>query len=341
MKRVFYTIITILLLSPGKLLAQDPHFSQYYAAPLYLNPAFAGSSAEHRFVVNYRNQWPSIPKAFSTFAFSYDYNLSSLKSGIGILATTDRAGSADLKSSSLGLVYSYKIQYENWVLTPAVQFSYGVRNIDFDKLVFGDQIVINGPTQDDALNQFSSVSYFDFHTGILLYNQKMWLGYAVHHLNEPNKSLLDDVDKIPIRQSIHAGINVPLYNGPFKKRRVSSLSPSMVYHKQGSFDQLDLGLNYIYDPVYFGIWYRGIPLQQDRPKTINHDSFIFLTGLNFGGFEIGYSYDFTVSEMGPASGGAHEVSLKLEIISSLNLKRPKPAKFIPCPAFYNKSHLLR
>ena len=44
--------------------AQDPEFSQYYAAPLYLNPAFAGTSVDHRFIANYRNQWPNISHAF-------------------------------------------------------------------------------------------------------------------------------------------------------------------------------------------------------------------------------------------------------------------------------------
>ena len=65
--------------------AQDPHFTQFYAQPLYLNPGFAGTTLEHRFIVNNRIQWPSLPEAFNTFAFSYDYNFADLNSGLGIL----------------------------------------------------------------------------------------------------------------------------------------------------------------------------------------------------------------------------------------------------------------
>ena len=64
--------------------AQDPHFSQFYAAQLYLNPAFAGSSAGSRLMANYRHQWAGIPGAFVTYAFSYDHNFSRLNSGLGL-----------------------------------------------------------------------------------------------------------------------------------------------------------------------------------------------------------------------------------------------------------------
>ena len=80
-------------------LAQDPEFSQYYAAPLYLNPAFAGTSTDHRFIANYRNQWPNIARGYVTTAISYDYNLYQYNSGVGFLATLDKAGTAGMKSS--------------------------------------------------------------------------------------------------------------------------------------------------------------------------------------------------------------------------------------------------
>ena len=50
----------ILLLTAGSAYAQDPEFTQFYANPLYLNPAFAGSSHCPRMNLNYRNQWPAL-----------------------------------------------------------------------------------------------------------------------------------------------------------------------------------------------------------------------------------------------------------------------------------------
>jgi len=60
---------------------QDPQLTQFYAAPHYLNPAFTGLTTEHRFVANYRNQWPGIRKTYSTALAAYDYNLSDENSG--------------------------------------------------------------------------------------------------------------------------------------------------------------------------------------------------------------------------------------------------------------------
>ena len=62
--------------------AQDPQFTQFYAAPVYLNPAFTGLTDNHRIAVNYRNQWPSVSKSFQTYLASYDYNLQKINSGI-------------------------------------------------------------------------------------------------------------------------------------------------------------------------------------------------------------------------------------------------------------------
>ena len=62
MKRYILTLAGILGLMQSY--AQDLHFSQFYAAPLYLNPAFAGTAGGPRFILNYRNQWPGINNAF-------------------------------------------------------------------------------------------------------------------------------------------------------------------------------------------------------------------------------------------------------------------------------------
>ena len=79
--------------------AQDPEFSQYYAAPLYLNPAFTGTTIDHRFMANYRNQWPNVARGYESYAFSYDYNMDYYNSGVGFMAVVDKAGTAGMKSS--------------------------------------------------------------------------------------------------------------------------------------------------------------------------------------------------------------------------------------------------
>lgn len=331
-KTIFITIVMLLLFTQLK--AQDIQFSQYYKAPLYLNPAFAGATKEHRLVLNYRNQWPSIPKAFSSYAFSYDVRIDKYNSGFGLLINTDRAGTAGFRANNIGLIYANKIRIGSWVLNQGIIFSYGVRDLDFQRLVFGDQLEYNGPTTDDAIRRYNAAQYFDFGAGIMMHNKTSWFGYSVHHLNEPNFTLLDTESTVPMRHSIHAGFRMPLYSGLMKKDRVASLGPSIILKKQGQFTQIDLGSYLYYDPVTFGLWYRGIPLQQNVPGYSDHDAIVAVIGIKHKSIEIGYSYDVTISGLGTATGGAHEVSLTY-LIPKNNTSRPKPQKFIPCPTFYD------
>ena len=67
MRRGFSTIIlVVVMLVSGVVKGQDPQFSQFYAAQLYLNPAFTGSTQISRAGINYRNQWPAIDASYVT-----------------------------------------------------------------------------------------------------------------------------------------------------------------------------------------------------------------------------------------------------------------------------------
>lgn len=326
MRKIFF--ISILIACTVKVVAQDPQFSQYYAAPLYLNPAFAGTSEDHRFIANYRNQWPNAARGFVTYAFSYDVNLNHYNSGVGFLATVDQAGTAGMRSSQLNFLYSYKWNVSNkWVVSAGLNFGYAFRSIDLNRLIFGDQLQFdsdgNVPTDDQALFNLGNTQYFDFNSGVLAYNKNFWFGFAASHLNTPNRSLVNQEAEVPIKTSFHGGVRIPLYGGPFKKEHISVLAPSFVYKKQGHFDQLDVGVHFLYDPIMMGVWYRGIPLQQNVRDNISQDAMVVILGFQFEKIELGYSYDFTVSELGPISGGAHEVAIKykLEMAAQVKTKR--------------------
>ena len=79
-------VIAILsLFLTNDLFAQDPEFTQFYANPLYLNPAFAGTAHCPRLSLNYRNQWPGISGSFITTSASYDQHVDALSGGVGLL----------------------------------------------------------------------------------------------------------------------------------------------------------------------------------------------------------------------------------------------------------------
>ena len=70
--------------------SQDPQFTQFYANPIYLNPAFAGSNGCPRFNLNYRNEWPSLSGNYVTYSASYDQYFKNISGGIGVIATHDQ-----------------------------------------------------------------------------------------------------------------------------------------------------------------------------------------------------------------------------------------------------------
>jgi type IX secretion system PorP/SprF family membrane protein len=165
-----------------------------------------------------------------------------------------------------------------------------------------------------------------------LYNKNYWLGAAVHHLNQPNRSLLNESALLPVRTTLHGGARFPLYHGPFKEKREAAIAPSFVYKHQDRFSQLDIGAYLLYEPIVFGLWYRGIPVKENAADNMSRDAMVVILGFQFERFEFSYSYDFTVSELGPISGGAHELALKYKIAIQTRAPHKKREKFIPCPA---------
>jgi type IX secretion system PorP/SprF family membrane protein len=321
--------------------AQDPEFSQYYAAPLYLNPAFTGTTMDHRFIANYRNQWPNVAQGYSTYAASYDYNLQSLNSGFGFMAIQDQAGSAGMKSTEFNFLYSYKWNVSSkWIISSGLNFGYAVRSIDFNKLIFADQLQLGSsqtlPTSDPSLTNSGNSHYFDFKAGLLAYNRNFWLGFAANHINQPNRSLVNSEAYVPMKLTLHGGVRIPLYTGAFKRDRIPVLSPSFVYKQQGNFQQLDVGAYLLYEPIIFGLWFRGIPLLKNTDNNPRRDAAVIILGFQLNRFEIVYSYDFTISELGPVSGGAHEIAMKYRFEIAAHSKTKKPQKFIPCPTFIRK-----
>ena len=321
-------------------MAQDPQFSQYYQAPLYLNPGFTGITPQQRFVVNHRIQWPNLPQAFVTTAASYDIWVDELKSGFGILATTDKMGSAGWRTTNVQLLYSYKVRLnDKIVFSPGLQFGYGINGLDRAKLRLGDglQYGDGASSIDPDLPRLGNQQYFDISSGFVFYSRTLWLGAAFNHMNQPNISILNSTSRLPMKTTIHGGARISLYNGPRTTGKVSYITPSFIYRMQGPITQLDLGVNYHIDPVSIGLWYRGKPFQENYIGTVNQDAVIFTMGLYLKNMNIGYSYDFNVSELSTQAGGAHEISIVYELVAKPIARRVKKSnKLIPCPTFHQK-----
>lgn len=323
---------------------QDAQYSQFYSNPLYLNPAFAGTSASMRAVVIHRIQWPSLPQAFTNSTLSIDYNGDNINSGFGVMVHQDQQGTAGLKNTNLSFIYSYSANFNDKVVfRPALKFGYVFRDIDRTQLILGDQVdfgVDGTPSQDPQINSIRLKNHWDIGAGFIIYTKKTWIGLSVDHLTRPNRSLLEGSDVLPIKYSIHIGSRFPLQKLIPVGTIAPTIAPSILYKRQGNFQQLDAGASVHLQPVIIGLYYRGMPLINNDFGRINQDAIIVLAGFEYANFEFAYSFDLNISRLDPVTGGgAHEFSLIYNFrIPRSQYKPPKSQRKLNCPAFIQKLH---
>lgn len=294
----------------GRLSAQDPVLSQFYSAPLLMNPAFAGTTNAPKVSLNYRNQWSSIFNAYETYAVSYDQYFEGIKSGIGFSVMMDQAGDGIYNTGNFNLTYAYRLTVsENVFIKGGVQAGLYQTSLDWDKLVFLDQLdPFDGQismSEEERPAQLTK-GYLDLSTGLLIYSKMFYGGVSLYHINTPNESLLEIneglIDGLPMRISLHGGAQISLSKNN-KSKFPAFISPNVMYTKQRNFQQVNLGTYVGLGPIYGGAWFRH--------TFSNSDAAIFLVGFTKNIVKIGYSYDLTVSQLQAESNGSHEISIML------------------------------
>ena len=289
--------------------AQDPQFSQFYANPLYLNPAFTGSTECGRINFNYRNQWPSLSNAFVTYNVSYDQNIPGINSGIGFLVMSDQQGDNALNRTNVAGYYSFKFRVSDQIgISFGARGAYYQEKLNWQKFIFADQIEpTTGNTIGDSQEtppDNNTITAVDFSAGaIVSYSDKFFGGVAVDHLTQPNISFYSGTDsKLPMKITVHGGATFNLSSGTMGYFNSNDwiLQPNILYMQQEKFHQLNLGLYATKYPFVLGGWFRH--------NFQNPDAFIVLAGITYGNFQLGYSYDVTMSKLGGKAGGAHEIS---------------------------------
>jgi type IX secretion system PorP/SprF family membrane protein len=320
----YWLILAFLYIGTGQ--SQDFHFTQFFANKLYLGPSFAGATAQNRAIANYRNQWPGLPKAYSsTYSFSFDHYFSHFNSGLGIIAMRDVAGTGNLGALHLGICYSYDFDLnQTFHVRPGVGFNYLQRTINYSKFTLYDMYINNGSTEE-VFPTNNNPGTLDASSSLIVYTSKITLGATLDHMLRPNVSLLGGDDRYPMKLSVY-GVLTILRQGRLLKPIDETLSLAFMFKNFGDYRQLDLGVYWAQSPLTFGVWYRGIPIvNSDRG-----DSFAALVGYRNPNFSIGYSYDFTISNLIKSTSGAHEISLAVEFEKHKRHRRPH---MVPCPEF--------
>lgn len=341
MRKPFITLLIVLLAGAAGW-AQDPVFSQFYAAPLQLNPAFAGITYAPRITLNYRNQWPAWPNAYVTYAAAYEQPLEALNSGLGLLVMADVAGDGIYKTTRAAGTYGYQVR-----LSDEFHVKFGVEagliqtRVDWDALLFLDQLdPLTGGTDGEGNPNLSQEqrpkrlnrTVFDVGAGLLAYSGRFHGGIAIRHLNRPDDRLLEVNENLgvglPLRLTVHGGAEFELERGNNRKLP-SFISPNVMYNQQGDHSQLNLGAYAGLDKFFGGLWYRH--------TFEGPDAVIGMFGVRYGVMRIGYSYDYTISRLSNGNtGGSHELSLMISFEESARLQAKRQrSRYNNCFKMFN------
>lgn len=317
---------------------QDVQYSQYYANPIYLNPALVGSTGLTRLGVNFRNQWPALDQTFIAYTAYVDHYEERWNSGFGLILQGANESFTETTWNEVGLAYSYRLRLStNSFIQAGMQGSFIARDAYFGRVVLGSQLDINRGSIDYSGSGYageSQVRDLDAHAGLVYYGRKTWLGASMAHLLQPDISyVVDGTSRLPRKLSLHGGYRFNLapgnvndyFNNTDQER---SFSVGFNYKQQGQFSQLDLGSEFYFEPLALGLWYRGLPTKYGLP---NHESLVAMVGLEINsGLDVGYSFDFPISTYGLGrSGGSHEVSVRY-VFSS---QSPKKRRYQSLPSF--------
>jgi type IX secretion system PorP/SprF family membrane protein len=345
--KVFVIVLFISVLAK----AQDPHFSQFFASPLTLNPAFTGKfDGQFRLAANYRNQWPSIPNAYITESGSIDFGIlrSKLKNdvlGIGFSGLSDQSGNGALKLNygSISLSYHKSLDDQGYnTIGAGFQGTYSSIGVDKSKLTFQDQLSATGFTlpTGETFTGGTNKNYFDVAAGLLYSGStdgvnNFYAGVSMYHINKPNTGFYVANSggtsgfkpagwNLQPRTTANAGGSTPISDvlklsvaGIFQIQNNSTetvLGGALSANVNKSDDADDDGSSDV--NIYLGSWVRL------------GDAIIPYMALEFSGLRIGASYDINTSGLNKATLGQGGMELSLIYINKSPTESP-----VPCPKF--------
>lgn len=325
MKRIYSLLIVLLIAgtwAPQAYSQVDPHTSQYYMYPLYLNPAMAGLiEGDYRIAATYRNQWAGISNPFSTTGITADMNTNkNMNFGVNILNQSAGDGGYNYLTGYLSLAYTGLRFGEGGYQRVTLGLQAGMinRRVNASKFQFGDQWnPITGynpanPTGD--ILKTNNVSSFDAGAGAFYYDGRpgkkanFYAGVAAFHLTKPKDPFLESNTGaiIPVRISAHAGVHLAL-------SPTVSFVPNILYMQQGNAQEKMAG-------AYFQLKASD---QVDVLAGANvrfEDAISPFAGFTYNGFTLGLSYDANTSKLGKQVSNANSFEL------TLSFTKKNPAK---------------
>jgi type IX secretion system PorP/SprF family membrane protein len=290
MKKFLY--ITVIVLLVTNLQAQQlPQYTQYMLNDLAINPAVAGKDNFADMRSNNRYQWVGMTDAPRTYMLTLHSPLKNRHMGLGTHIYTDIVGPTRRVGISLAYAYHIKIAEKTRV---SLGLNAGIQQWGID----GHKLHLHDAGDDNLLTQYQTRIVPDFGAGIYVHNDKWYLGFSAPQLYQSPIKLYPNGD--------HKGTLVThfLLNGAYKFdiNDDFKIEPSfLAKYASPAPIKVDVGARVIYqEQVWLGVGYR------------HNDALTALVGFMYKNYlMIGYSYDFTTTNLKNYSSGTHELMLGL------------------------------
>ena len=335
MRSKYLTILILTLI--GKLvLSQDMHFSHLHSSPTHINPAYTGIyNGNVRVILNYKNQWSGIGK-YNTAGFSSDFKVARMRNrdflSLGLSFYFDNAGDLNWRTynGNVQLAYTKSLSRKrSHGLTLGLYAGVIHQSYDFTRARGFDVEPLNGIYKNSVLT-------YDAGLGVSWFLQlgkhsQVYAGYGLHHINRPNLSTRETLEKLFMRHTVNIGLE-------WASKSRHALLPSFYYAKQGMHQEILFGTFYRYEVnsnwkeknqfFYFGAWARF----HFVPKAYDGiDAIIASVRYDHYNWKFTFSYDINVSLFSSATNGRG--GPELSIIYIHQSPRKDKNKVIYCPKF--------
>jgi len=282
---------------------QEPQYTQYMYNTMSVNPAYAGSTGATEAALLYRSQWVGISGAPQTQSFSIHSPLRNEKVGLGLSIVNDKIGPSDELYFDGNFSYSIPLGYEKRL---AFGLKAGARmlNIDWSKGRYYDN-------DDVLLNQnINNQIKLAVGAGIYYYTDKWYVGLSIPSFIQ--NTYYDDVQESIDYDRLH-------------------------YYLMGGY-VFDLNPNLKFKPAFLVKAVSGAPITADvsanfmiQEKFViggayrTDDSVSILAGFQVApSFFLGYSFDYTVSQLNKYNDGTHEIILRYQFVQKQSkIKSPR------------------
>ncbi len=296
--------VALLLLGMGAIYGQqDPQVTHYMYNTMTVNPGYAGSRGHLTLLTLVREQWLGIEGAPRTLTFGMDTPVG-LFDGLGISIVQDELGPSEETYLDGNYAHQLIINRRGHKLSLGVKAGMRILSLDWSKGIRKD-------ANDQAFRENIRGKLLpSIGAGAFYYSDNAYFGVATPNVfTNPH---YDDIQDSEALERIHIFIigGYVFEVNPFVKFKPSFF----VKEVPGAPLSVDLSANMLFNESFnLGVNYRwddsvsGLVAFQVSPK-----------------FNIGYAYDYSISELNFYNSGTHEFFLRFELISRLNrMKSPR------------------